>query len=292
MLAHSAADLDVGQGPEAVLSWVEDQFAQLLADAGASPPRVRGIGLGIPAPVEAMSGKPVSPPLMPGWDSYPISEHLSGPYPVPVLVDNDVNVMALGEQRTHYRDVANLLFLKIGTGIGCGIIADHRVQRGADGSAGDLGHIHTAAAEGELCRCGKFGCLEAVAGGGAIARRLRERGSDVALARDVVARVRAGDMLAIEYVRESGRLIGEALAGAVNLLNPRVIVVGGELAHAEEHLLPGIRELVYQRSISLATRHLRIVRSRLDDYAEVTGAAVMVIDDILSPRKVDQIVAT
>jgi predicted NBD/HSP70 family sugar kinase len=292
MLADRAADLDIGAGPERVLSWVEDQFAELLAEIAATPARLRGIGLGIPAPVEVMTGKPVSPPLMPGWDSYPIAEHLAGRFPVPVLVDNDVNVMALGEQRTHYRDVANLLFLKIGTGIGCGIIAEHHVQRGADGSAGDLGHVHTAAARDELCRCGKFGCLEAVAGGGAIARRLRERGGDVAMARDVVARVRAGDMLAIEYVRESGRLIGEALAGAVNLLNPRVIVVGGELAHAEEHLLPGIRELVYQRSISLATRHLRIVRSRLDDYAEVTGAAVMVIDEVLSPRKVDQIVAS
>jgi predicted NBD/HSP70 family sugar kinase len=290
-LAHRAADIDIAAGPETVLSWVEEQFAELLAEAGLSPSLVRGTGVGVPAPVEAATGKPVLPPLMPGWDAYPIAERLTQRYPVPVLVDNDVNVMALGEQRTHYRDIANLLYLKVGTGIGCGIVADHHIQRGADGSAGDLGHVHAAAAGETLCRCGKFGCLEAVASGGAIARRLHDAGRDIETARDVVTRLRGGDMLAIEYVRESGRLIGEALAGAVNLLNPRVIVVGGELAHAEEHLLPGIRELVYQRSISLATRHLRIVRSRLDDYAEVTGAAMMVIDAILAPQKIDEMVA-
>jgi predicted NBD/HSP70 family sugar kinase len=289
-LADRASDIDIGLGPEAVLSWIEEQFAELLADAGSSAADVRGVGLGIPAPVETATGKPVLPPIMPGWDAYPIPERLEG-YGVPILVDNDANVMALGEQRTHYRDVPNLLFLKVGTGIGCGIVADDRPQRGADGSAGDLGHVHTAAAGGALCRCGKFGCLEAVASGGAIARRLREQGIEAQTPRDVVALVRAGNMLAIELVRESGRLIGEALAGAVNLLNPRVIVIGGDLAHADEHLMPGIRELVYQRSISLATRHLRIVRTRLDDHAEVAGAAMMVIDHVLSPDKVDELVA-
>lgn len=289
-LAERAADIDVALGPETVLAWVEEQFAQLLVEVGAGLEDVRGLGLGIPAPVESATGKPVLPPLMPGWDAYPIPERLAGEHGVPVLVDNDVNLMALGEQRVHYRDVPNLLFLKVGTGIGCGIVADDEVQRGADGSAGDIGHVHTVAAHDVLCRCGKFGCLEAVASGGALARRLRELGVDAATSGDVVALVRAGDMHAIELVRESGRLIGEALAGAVNLLNPRVIVIGGDLAHAEQHLLPGIRELVYQRSISLATRHLRITRSRLDDRAEVIGAATMVIDHVLSPDKIDGLV--
>jgi predicted NBD/HSP70 family sugar kinase len=241
--------------------------------------------------VEAATGRPVLPPLMAGWDSYSIPDRLSRNYAVPVFVDNDANVMAIGEQRTHYRDIPNLLFLKVGTGIGCGIVADDRIQRGADGSAGDLGHVHTSAAGGVLCRCGKLGCLEAIASGGAIARRLQEQGIDVRTSRDVVARLKQGDMAAIELVREAGRLIGEALAGAVNLLNPRVIVIGGELAHAEEHLFPGIRELVHQRSISLATRHLRIVRSRLDDHAQVRGAAMMVLDEILAPDKIDDLLA-
>ncbi|MEA2455988.1 MAG: hypothetical protein QOI45_2250 [Thermoleophilaceae bacterium] len=291
IMSDTAADIDVGIGPDAVLSWVEDEFSRLLAEADSTPDQVRGVGFGIPAPVEASTGRPVLPPIMPGWDAYPIPERVGQTYDVPILVDNDVNAMALGEQRTVYPDVSNLLFLKIGTGIGCGIVANGQVQRGADGSAGDLGHVHTAAAGDALCRCGKFGCLEAVASGGAIARQLREQGVDAQTPAQVVAQIRLGNMLAIERVRESGRLIGEALAGAVNLLNPRVIVVGGELAHAEEHLMPGMRELVYQRSISLSTRHLRIVRSRLDDYAEVTGAAMMVVDHVLSPALVDQALA-
>jgi predicted NBD/HSP70 family sugar kinase len=260
-LASRASDVDVSLGPETVLSWIEEQFNELLLEAEQHIDNVRGVGLGIPAPVEWASGKPVMPPIMPGWDAYPIPDRLA------------------------------LRFVKIGTGIGAGIIADHRLQRGADGSAGDIGHVHTAAADEALCHCGKFGCLEAVASGGAIARRLRDQGINAETPRAVVELVRAGDMAAIELVRESGRLIGEALAGAVNLLNPRVIVIGGELAHAEQHLMPGIRELVYQRSISLATRQLRIVRTQLDDYAEVTGAATMVVDHILSPQMVDELVA-
>lgn len=291
-LADAVTDIDIALGPETFLDWIEEQFTQLLTAAGADRSAVKGIGVGIPAPVEWATGIPVLPPIMPGWDGYSIRERLARSYDVPIFIDNDVNVMALGEQRTYYRDIPNLLFLKLGTGIGCGIIADGNVYRGADGSAGDLGHVHTAPADGVLCRCGKFGCLEAIAGGGAIARRLREHGEDAEIARDVVQLVRSGNMPAIELVRESGRLIGEALAGAVNLLNPRVIVIGGDLAHVDEHLMPGLRELVYQRSISLSTQSLRIVRSRLNDHAEVAGAALMVIDEILAPARVDQLVAS
>ncbi|MEA2403081.1 MAG: hypothetical protein QOK00_3484, partial [Thermoleophilaceae bacterium] len=157
IMSDTAADIDVGIGPDAVLSWVEDEFSRLLAEADSTPDQVRGVGFGIPAPVEASTGRPVLPPIMPGWDAYPIPERVGQTYDVPILVDNDVNAMALGEQRTVYPDVSNLLFLKIGTGIGCGIVANGQVQRGADGSAGDLGHVHTAAAGDALCRCGKFG---------------------------------------------------------------------------------------------------------------------------------------
>lgn len=289
IIATSAEDLDVADGPEPILRRLEEHFTALLREAGRPVADLRGIGVGIPAPVEWATGRPVLPPIMPGWDDYPIPTRLSRSFSVPVLVDNDANVMALGEQRTHHPDVANLLFVKVGTGIGAGVIAGHRLQRGADGSAGDLGHVHTVAADETRCRCGKFGCLEAVASGGAIARRLREQGVDAQTPQAVAELVNRGNMAAIELVRESGRLIGEALSGAVNLLNPRVIVIGGELAHAEQHLMPGIRELVYQRSISLATRHLRIVRSQLDDYAEVVGAATMVVDQILSPQKIDEL---
>ncbi|HEY8547978.1 MAG TPA: ROK family protein, partial [Acidimicrobiales bacterium] len=178
-------------------------------------------------------------------------------------------------------------FVKIGTGIGSGIVARGQVHRGADGAAGDIGHIHVPDHDDIVCRCGNRGCLEAFAGGGAMAARLREAGLDTRTGRDVVDRVRAGHPEAVRLIREAGRTIGGVLATCVNMLNPRVIVIGGDVARADEPLLAGIREVVYRRSLPLATGQLRIVRSRLDDGAGVVGAAVMVLESVLAPDAVD-----
>ena len=223
---------------------------------------------------------------MPGWDGYPIPERFADRYQVPVLVDNDVNIMALGEHWTHWREVDHLLFIKVATGIGCGIVVDGRIHRGAEGAAGDIGHIRVAG-EGprrSVCSCGNVGCLEALAGGGAMAARLRAQGLDAQDSRAVVELARAGEARGGAARPRSGRLIGEVLAAAVNFYNPSVIVIGGDVAQAHEQLLAGIREVVYQRSLPLATRHLRVVRSQLEDRAGVIGAAVMVIEQC-SPRR-------
>jgi len=142
-----------------------------------------------------------------------------------------------------------------------------------------------------LCRCGNRGCLEAVAGGGAMAAALRAQGIDAANSRDVVRHVREGSPAAMRLVRQAGRELGEVLAASVNFFNPGVIVVGGDIAHADEHLLAGVREVVYQRAVPLGTRSLRIVRSTLDDRAGVIGAAVMVIEHVFAPDVVDRMVA-
>jgi predicted NBD/HSP70 family sugar kinase len=208
-----------------------------------------------------------------------------------VRVDNDANTMAWGEHWMNWRDTPHMVFIKVGTGVGLGIVADGRIQRGADGAAGDIGHLPVPEAEGVLCQCGNVGCLEAVASGGAMARRLREEGLDARTSRDVVALARSGNLRAMTMVRESGRLIGGALVSVVNLLNPRVIVVGGDMAHADHLLLAGIREVIYQRSLPLATRHLRIVRSPLDDRAGLIGAAIMAIEHVLAPDTIQDAVA-
>jgi predicted NBD/HSP70 family sugar kinase len=224
---------------------------------------------------------------MPGWDRYPVGERLADRYGVPALVDNDVNIMAVGEHWSTWRDQAFLLFVKMGTGIGSGIVAGGHVHRGADGAAGDIGHIHVPDHGDIVCRCGNRGCLEAFAGGRALATRLREEGLNTHTSLDVVERVRAGDPAATQLVREAGRAVGGVLAACVNMLNPAVVVIGGDMARADEPLLAGVREVVYQRSLPLATGHLRIVRSTLDDAAGVLGAAVMVIEEILAPAAVD-----
>ena len=146
--------------------------------------------------------------------------------------------MALGEHFIGFRDVDHLMFVKVATGIGSGIISDGQLRRGAQGAAGDLGHIHVPHDVDAVCRCGNVGCLEAVASGAAVASQLRAAGVDAASSRDVAALVRGGSVLATQLVREAGRTIGEVLASAVSLLNPSVIVIGGSLPAAGDPCSP------------------------------------------------------
>src|SRR6185436_10906719 len=155
-LAERAFDSDVARDPELVLDWVYERFQELLADAGRSDDDVRGIGVGVPAPVAFSRGEPVAPPMMPGWDGFSIPGWFSRHYDAPVLVDNDVNIMALGEHWTHWRDCEHLLYVKIGTGIGCGIVSEKRIHRGAQGAAGDIGHVRLGGHD-VVCRCGNIG---------------------------------------------------------------------------------------------------------------------------------------
>ena len=286
-LAERAGDLDIGLGPDAVLGWVSDQFVQLLAAVGSTPAGVRGIGIGVPGPVEFETGRPVSPPIMPGWDGFDIPQYFADLYAAPVLVDNDVNIMARGEHALRWRDTKDFMLIKVGTGIGCGVIVDGHIHRGADGAAGDIGHIRATGQDDVICRCGNVGCLEAVAGGRSLARQLAESGESATRSRDVVALVLAGDPLAVRLVRDAGRVLGEVLAGIVNFFNPAVIVIGGDIADAREHLLAGVREGIFRRSLPLATRNLRIDACELGDRAGVIGAAMMVIDRVLAPETID-----
>jgi predicted NBD/HSP70 family sugar kinase len=288
-LAEVAADMDIGEGPEHVLGWVDQQFAALLDEAGRKGTDVRGIGIGVPGPVAFSTGQPVNPPIMPGWDGFSIPDWFAGRFDVPVLVDNDVNIMALGEHWTHWRDTDHLLFVKVGTGIGCGIVAGRAIHRGAQGAAGDIGHIRVGGHDDVVCRCGNTGCLEAVAGGRALARRLSEIGLEASNSRDVVRLVRSGDPRAVRMVREAGRSLGEVLAASVNFFNPAVIVIGGDLGEVHEQLLAGVREVTFMRSLPLATRDLRSVPSQLGDRAGIVGAAIMVIEDVLAPEAVDRV---
>ncbi|HYJ20620.1 MAG TPA: ROK family transcriptional regulator [Solirubrobacterales bacterium] len=285
VLAEDRGEIEIASGPDAVLDWVEERFSKLLEKCSRQGDEVAGIGIGLPGPVEHSTGLPRNPPIMPGWDGFPVPERFADRYGVPVLVDNDVNIMALGEHWTDWPQVENLLFVKVGTGIGCGIVLNRAIHRGADGAAGDIGHVRIAIdeqSEDIVCSCGNLNCLEALASGGAMARRLRASGVDARDARAVVELTRAGVPEAVQLVRHSGRLVGEVVATAVNFFNPSVIVVGGDVADAQEQLLAGIREVVYQRSLPLATRHLRIVRSPLADRAGVIGAAAMAIEHVLS----------
>lgn len=276
-------DIDIAEGPEHVLGWVTAQADALLRRQGRRGDLV-GVGIGLPGPVEHSRGRPVRPPIMPGWDGYDVPDRVRRDLGVPVLVDNDVNLMAVGEHSSAHPDVADLLFVKVATGIGAGIITHGILHRGAKGSAGDLGHVASPHGIGILCRCGNTGCLEAVASGPAIAARLAAKGVPAERTIDIVNLVEAGDMTAAAELREAGRIIGEALATCVSLLNPSVIVVGGLLTRAGDYLLAGVREVVYTRSLPLATGSLQILPAQTGRDAAIVGAAVMVTEHILGIR--------
>ncbi|MBW8803309.1 MAG: sugar kinase [Catenulispora sp. 13_1_20CM_3_70_7] len=281
VLAERARAVDINTGPDAVLGGVRADLEELLAQAGRPATHLRAVGIGVPGPVEFASGTVVRPPIMAGWDGCRVPGFFEGRYTAPVLVDNDVNTMALGEY-THRRDSRHLLYVKVGTGIGCGVVSGGVLHRGASGAAGDIGHIQLPAHEDVLCHCGNTGCVEAVASGSAIAAALREQGIDAVGAADVVRLVSEGQPAARRQVRLAGQRIGEVLASLVSFYNPDTIVIGGILAQLHEDLLADVRAVIYRRALPLATRSLAIETSVLGERAGVLGAVRLAARHLLS----------
>ncbi|MPY34341.1 ROK family transcriptional regulator [Streptomyces adustus] len=295
ILGHLNQPMDVREGPVAVFEQVLDMAGKLKAAGLAGG--FDGAGIGVPGPVRFPDGVPVAPPIMPGWDGFPVREALSQELGCPVMVDNDVNLMAMGEQHAGVaRTTADFLCVKIGTGIGCGIVAGGQVHRGTTGSAGDIGHIQ-AVPDGRPCACGNRGCLEAHFSGAALARdamQAAQQGLSVELAgrfetngtltaADVAAAAAAGDATALELIREGGTHVGQIIAGLVSFLNPGLVVIGGGVTGLGHNLLAAIRTQVYRQSLPLATRNLPIVLGELGPSAGVIGAARLISDHLFSP---------
>ncbi|MEO9326260.1 ROK family protein [Nocardioides sp. C4-1] len=292
VLAEEVADLDIADGPEATLTWLVQVADLLLQQVGRTRADLAGVGIGLPGPVEHQTGRPVKPPIMPGWDGFAVADWVGERLGAPVLVDNDVNLMALGEHSVAYPHVEHLVFVKIATGIGAGIISGRRLHRGAQGSAGDLGHVQSPRGGDALCGCGNYGCLEAIASARAIAVELDPAQAGRADAsRVVLERLASGDRDAVAAIRRAGRDIGEILASCVSLLNPSVIVLGGALAGGAPSLLAGVREVIYARSLPLATGELSVVPAQTGEHAGVIGAATMAVQQFLEPQSVNAMLA-
>jgi predicted NBD/HSP70 family sugar kinase len=284
VLQETSGELVVADGPVPVIDTLASWFRSLLDAAGRSLDEVAGIGLSVPGPAEFDSGVVVRPPIMPGWDEYPIREHLRRIFDVPVLVDNDANAMALGEQSTGYPDCPAFVLVKVSTGIGAGVVIGNRVFRGIDGGAGDIGHIRVRDAGDAKCQCGSIGCLAAVASGGAVAAALTELGVNARSGADV-RELRAGQPDALRLAREAGRRVGEVLATVVSVINPGVLMIAGDLADTD--FITGVNEVLYQLTLPRATRHLKVVPAQLADQAALQGMARLVVDEVYSPAAVD-----
>jgi glucokinase-like ROK family protein len=294
VLAHHSEDADVRAGPGVVLARVREVMRELLAHCGVSSKKVIGIGMGVPGPVDFASAQLVEPPLMPEWDSFSIRDYLGEAFTAPVFVDNDVNLMALGELWRLQRSLPNFMVIKVGTGIGCGIVCHGEVYRGANGSAGDVGHICVDLA-GPRCHCGNLGCVEAMAAAPAIVRMATEAaraGESAALAEvlrangkltaiDVGQASRSGDAAANAIIQRAGNLIGQMLASVVNFFNPSHVFIGGGVTQIGPLFLASVRQSVYHRSLALSTRHLEIQYTPLGAQAGLVGAGALAMQESL-----------
>jgi glucokinase-like ROK family protein len=297
VMARHGEAIDVRLGPGLVLSRIRALMREVLQGCKLTQRDVLAIGMGVPGPVDFTTGQLVEPPLMPQWDSFSIRDDLRAEYDAPVWVDNDVNLMALAELWRLKRELANFLVVKVGTGIGCGVVCHGEVYRGANGSAGDVGHICVDPA-GPRCHCGNVGCVETMAGGPAIAREATAAAQDgrspvlaerLAAAgaltpEDVGNASRAGDAAANRIVQGAGMSIGQMLASVVNFFNPSHVFVGGGLTRIGPLFLASLRQCVYQRSLALSTRHLEVGYTPLGDQAGLIGAGVLALQEILRGR--------
>lgn len=295
--------IEVAAGPQAVLSELELAFDALINRHDVRRTEIWGIGISLPGPVEFATGRPCAPPIMPGWDNYPVRERLEQRYKATAWVDNEVNSLALGELRSGLgRRESDMIYVKVGTGIGAGLVSGGQLHRGSNGCAGDIGHTTAINDSSVTCWCGKHGCLEAIASGAALARdgnalALEGQslllgqvlvGNGVITAKDVALAASSGDVAATSLMAAAGMRIGETLATLVSFFNPALIVLGGGVINAGDNLLATIRHVLYRLSPPLATRDLRIARTILGDRAGLIGAAFMATDELFSAEGLRQ----
>ncbi|MEV4659547.1 ROK family transcriptional regulator [Micromonospora sp. NPDC049301] len=278
--------VSIEDGPEVVLGALLSEVAALAAapeviGAASAAGALRGIGIGIPGPVQHTTGRIVSPSRMPGWNGFDVAAFCADRVEVPVIVDNDANLMALGAHRTAHPELDHAVYIKAGTGIGSGVISGGRLHRGAQGSAGDISHCRVVADPAPPCTCGNAGCLEAVASGAALVTALRDQGVPVSDLTGVIRLIDDGDRQATALARQAGRAIGEILAVVVNFFNPQVVAIGGRLADCEP-LLASVRATLYERCLPLATQTLLIERVTTGQDVGIMGAAHLVIDHVVA----------
>jgi glucokinase-like ROK family protein len=297
ILTSSIVKLDISEGPQKVLGAIHAVIDKTISKLDST---LWGIGIGLPGPVEYASGMLIAPPIMPGWDRFPVREYFEKKYKVPVWVDNEVNLMALGESRAGAgREMHSIVYIKIGTGIGGGLVYQGQLLHGESGSAGDIGHLKAKSESTIICRCGKRGCLEALAGAPAILRealRIAKNSESKYLSAALKSKkvvdielltqaILAGDPKSIQIANNAGGLIGSAIAQILFLFNPSKVVIGGRVSALGNELLSSIRRTVYDEASALSTRNLSIEISNISDEVGIKGAGYLVLEELIKPER-------
>ena len=287
VLASRTVDVDLSLGPEHVFDTVIGALVEHLRSLDADRTQLRGVGLGVPSSTELAAIHTSGAGQARGWAGFDVAAHVQDLLAVPVYVDQDVNLLALAEQRSSWPGAKVFACVKVGTSIACGIVIDGQVFRGGSGLAGQIAHTPVAGSTAQ-CDCGNVGCLNATASGAALVTKLRSvsdfSGSST---RELSQQARAGDLAAIQAIRQAGRDVGEVLAGVVNALNPEVLAVWGYLDDAGDYLLAGVRESIYASALSAAGEALTITHASLGSDAGIRGAATAVIERFLEPSAID-----
>lgn len=290
LIAEHHVDIDIAEGPEVILPWVASIATQLATSHAQSGQQLIGIGLGLPGPVSQPDGILISPSRMPGWDGLDAAAELTRIAGIPAVVDNDANLMALGEHIVRGEDVDDFVFIKAGSSIGGGVIVGGELHHGHHGMAGDISHVTVHDAPGTPCSCGRNGCLDAVAGGAAIVANLQAASVDVLDTPQVLELARNGHPLATQMLREAGIRTGTVLATVVNFSNPQRIVLGGTLSEAGA-FVGGVKSAIYTECLPLATDGLEIEVSQAKALGGIIGAARVVLDRILDADLVTKQIA-
>ncbi|AGJ58035.1 ROK family transcriptional regulator [Streptomyces sp. NPDC053741] len=280
VLAEESEPLDVDASSAEGFGRAEQLVNRLIETTGISPEKVIGVGLGVPGPIDVESGTLGSTSILPGWTGINPSQELAGRLGVPVYVDNDANLGALGELVWGSgRGVKDLAYIKVASGVGAGLVIDGHIYRGPGGTAGEIGHI-TLDESGPVCRCGNRGCLETFTAARYVLPLLKpSHGSDLTMER-MVQLAREGDPGCRRVIGDVGRHIGSGVANLCNLLNPSRVVLGGSLAEAGELVLAPIRDSVSRYAIPSAARQLSVLPGALGGRAEVLGALALVLSEM------------
>jgi predicted NBD/HSP70 family sugar kinase len=269
--------MDTDHHPGPALRAAAELIGRAVAQTGVPLEKILGLGIGIACPVDENHGELCAEGIMPGWVRVRPAEELAGRTGLAVRIVNDANASVLAEQRFGAaRDCGDIVYLRLSSGIGAGVVCGGRMLLGHNGLAGELGHVSVDPG-GAVCRCGNRGCLETVASPAAIAALLARSWGRPVSDIDLAGLLRSGDRGALRAVEDAGEAIGRVLAPAVMLLNPELIVIGGELATAGEALFEPIRRVLARSVTSSHDRELRIVASTLGDSAGVRGAATLVL---------------